>query len=177
MSTFQVVKVLVRYSKTPFRLCPQLNGCIWFAPPRHTSHILHNDLLCDGTFSVTGNWGGGGGVESRKRFFQNLSIQFGVKEEQWLYFEGEKKFWLGIKDEGNNQQFVTFREVECRYRIYFPLNAIRETKNYEVQNIGCIESSCPVVWILGLASKLKSVYRRPKFLKICSCKLVLPFNS
>ena len=33
---------------------PQLNGCILFAFPRGTSHILHNDLLGNGTSSVTG---------------------------------------------------------------------------------------------------------------------------
>ena len=42
----------------------QLSGRILFASPRGTSILLHNDLLCNGTCSVTGGayrTGGGGG--------------------------------------------------------------------------------------------------------------------
>ena len=56
----------VRHSKTwIFSVCaPQLSGCI-FATPRRMCQILHNDLPCNDTSSVTGEsityWGGGGG--------------------------------------------------------------------------------------------------------------------
>ena len=43
--------------KDLFRLCPppQISGRILFAPPKCTCHIfLRNDLLCNGTCSVTG---------------------------------------------------------------------------------------------------------------------------
>ena len=37
-----------------FRLCPQLSGCILFAPLRSTCNILHNVLPCNDTCSVIG---------------------------------------------------------------------------------------------------------------------------
>ena len=56
---------------------PQLSGCIVFATPRPDARaiFLHNDLLCNGTCSVTGGGGvhnvygggGGGGVHKWKR--------------------------------------------------------------------------------------------------------------
>ena len=38
-----------------FSVCaPQLCGLILFAPPDARAILLHNDLLCNGTCSVTG---------------------------------------------------------------------------------------------------------------------------
>ena len=37
-----------------FRLCPQLSGCILFAPPEARGIFYHNDLLCNDKRSVNG---------------------------------------------------------------------------------------------------------------------------
>ena len=59
---------MIMGSFPPF-VSPQLSGCILFAPPNRTCHIIHNDLLCNVTCTVTGSalrtGGGGGGTNGK----------------------------------------------------------------------------------------------------------------
>ena len=63
---------VIKYGSFPFVPPSQLSGCILFAPPRRTCHFLHDELLRNGTRSVTAGehityLGGGGGGLKRKR--------------------------------------------------------------------------------------------------------------
>ena len=51
--TESVVQEILTYFGS-FMFVPQLIGCILFAPPDAGAIILHNDLICNDTCSVTG---------------------------------------------------------------------------------------------------------------------------
>ena len=71
----KALKTVTHFSDL-FRLCPQVNGCILFASPDARAVILHNDLLCNYTCSVTGGrityWGG---AQTEKIHFSNSVIK------------------------------------------------------------------------------------------------------
>ena len=48
---------------------PELSGCILFAPSRTPATYLHNDLLCNGTCSVSALHNSLGGTNGLSRIF------------------------------------------------------------------------------------------------------------